>query len=123
MIKVRFILHQQNPRDFAKIPPPVGSTFELNLTCLPQPGEDIYVHKDLLPSFYKGSSELEDIAINTSADAGQYKDTVRITIFKSHREGVIDVVHVVRPDGHVVEMLFTIERHRKLSWREYKKEV
>lgn len=120
MIKVRFILHQQNSQDLSKNPPPDGSTFELNLTCLPQPGEDIYVHKDLLPSFYQGSNGLRDIAINTSADAGQYKDTVRITVLKDHREGAIDVVHVARPDGHVVEMLFTIERHRKLSWREYK---
>lgn len=122
MIKVRFILKTTaGLSSHELISPPEGSQFELDLQAIPKIGDVLHIHTDFLPSYFtNGGTEPHDIKVDRGENSGDYKDTVKITVEAKPLETRGSVIHIVRPEGQVATVLFSIELYPMHSWSEMK---
>ncbi len=121
-IKVRFILRCTDGllgRELLASPP--GSQFELDLQTLPKVGDVLHVHTDFLPPYYTaGGIEPKDVKINRDENAGDFKDTVTITVAGQPCDPKDCVVHIVRPELQVATVLFAVQRYPEHGLRDMK---
>lgn len=68
----------------------IGSSFVVELSCVPRVGETIIVHKSLMPSCYR------DLDFDNYVRHGEPYAELKVVL----------VEHVIGPDGHLVRIDF-----------------